>query len=87
MLGKRIYFSCLRQPVSTGMCHTPTQCEVCTNDDWYSDLSPSLSLCSSSTALDYCSVIIARISLSVKRANRLLSAKSFVGPLTKTVDK
>lgn len=47
-----------------------------------------ISLCSINIALDdYCSVIIANVSLSVKRSNHLLSAKSFVGPLTKTVDK
>lgn len=25
--------------VCTGMCHTPTQCKVCTNDGWHSDYS------------------------------------------------
>lgn len=67
--------------VCTGICHTPTQCEVCTNDGWHSD--HSLSVVAISLALRCCSVIIGNISLYMKRENNLLSAKSFVGPLTK----
>lgn len=44
MLGKKIYFSCLKQPVCTGLCHTPPQCEVCTNGGRRGDLARSLSV-------------------------------------------
>lgn len=84
MLGTRIYFSCLRQPVCVQVCVTFPLSAKCT----LTIAGTVISLCSINIALDdYCSVIIANVSLSVKRSNHLLSAKSFVGPLSKTVDK